>query len=554
MLPKRILAELRDEQFDIYENRVAVRLVDHLNEYLDRRAYELRRICRLFEERSNYSSEARGAHRRSDRICRLWGELIDSNLGQQKAEKTRKEIESLKYRLLGLKDSFLYQRVPVRSSVPNELKMTNLLANDSDYREISLLWSEWSRHGLKVRSSPKQVYSRQQDFCRGFERFCVLVTLRALEQLRLGPAVQDCGTPIGTRSGESLRLPFGLSITFRTDGTLEVFKESAALLRIVSLPTALMGSSLVECESRVVELSHAFSCSDSTQTLILHMSGGFPEGVNIGSDTFRRLQTAGNEPDLGLPKGLAMIPVSPWEIDSVERVARVLRWVIMGAGLLSYPAEVAGSAGKLIASGSFDWFESDERSSRSWIIRHPSATELDGLGLDRSVAELSAQYYRLLAAHTEVSARCKENRGDRRELARLNRQKKSLNREQASTKATLIEADSFAQRFHITLTALVDVTMCPVCPTPPTAGYEFEGGPDGYVRYECREGGTTWGTRICGSCHAKIPVLSVPNVGVPDYHSPGAVDQALGCDVLAIPLSAEDGDVSFLCPQCGASA
>ena len=40
VIPKRILSLVREDQFDIYENRVAVRLVDHLDAYLSRRVTE----------------------------------------------------------------------------------------------------------------------------------------------------------------------------------------------------------------------------------------------------------------------------------------------------------------------------------------------------------------------------------------------------------------------------------------------------------------------------------------------------------------------------------
>ena len=42
--PRRILAEVREEQWDLYENRIAVRLVDSLVTWLRRRIAEVRRV------------------------------------------------------------------------------------------------------------------------------------------------------------------------------------------------------------------------------------------------------------------------------------------------------------------------------------------------------------------------------------------------------------------------------------------------------------------------------------------------------------------------------
>lgn len=41
VVPKRILAVVREDQLDIYENRVAVRLIDHLVTYLGQRVFEV---------------------------------------------------------------------------------------------------------------------------------------------------------------------------------------------------------------------------------------------------------------------------------------------------------------------------------------------------------------------------------------------------------------------------------------------------------------------------------------------------------------------------------
>ena len=55
ILPKRILAEIRQDQIDIYENRVAARLLDNLGGYLNRRIQRLRRISEISEiQRSRF--------------------------------------------------------------------------------------------------------------------------------------------------------------------------------------------------------------------------------------------------------------------------------------------------------------------------------------------------------------------------------------------------------------------------------------------------------------------------------------------------------------------
>src|SRR5262249_55048479 len=80
VVPKRILATVREDQFDIYENRVVVRLVDHLAVYLRRRIREVTRLLRVFEEAAgNHDAAAGGSHWRQRRIYKLWGETLDAS-------------------------------------------------------------------------------------------------------------------------------------------------------------------------------------------------------------------------------------------------------------------------------------------------------------------------------------------------------------------------------------------------------------------------------------------------------------------------------------------
>ncbi|MBA2305832.1 MAG: hypothetical protein H0W08_24810 [Acidobacteria bacterium] len=97
VVPKRILAVVREDQFDIYENRVAVRLVDHLVTYLGRRIFEVSRLLRVFEEAGDHSSlAAGGSHWRQRRIYQLWGDAIDAGEARRKAEQTLRKLKHLK--------------------------------------------------------------------------------------------------------------------------------------------------------------------------------------------------------------------------------------------------------------------------------------------------------------------------------------------------------------------------------------------------------------------------------------------------------------------------
>jgi len=141
VIPKRILSLVREDQFDIYENRVAVRLVDHLDAYLSRRVTEVSRLLRLFNEVGDHSSTAgQGSHWRQKRVYQLWGDSLDAGEARRKAERTLEQLKFLKYSVSGLMDSVLYREVPRRAFVSTTLTMTNILANDVHYRRVAEVW------------------------------------------------------------------------------------------------------------------------------------------------------------------------------------------------------------------------------------------------------------------------------------------------------------------------------------------------------------------------------------------------------------------------------
>ncbi len=118
VVPRRILAVVRDDRFDIYENRVAARLVDRLSTYLEHRIQEVTRLIRVFQEASDYrASTAGGSIWRQQRLYRLWGESIDASEARRTAERTLRDLDLLRQRVGGLKDSVLYREVPRRAEV-----------------------------------------------------------------------------------------------------------------------------------------------------------------------------------------------------------------------------------------------------------------------------------------------------------------------------------------------------------------------------------------------------------------------------------------------------
>ena len=241
--PRRILADIRAERWDLYENRVTVRLVDDLVAWLRRRIAAVRRIRDdVYARMEKIRGSASGTRHRAHRIYTLWGEGWDNSPGEV-AESTLKRLEDLLYKLLGLMDSRLYKLIPVRTRAPGGLRTTNLFGNDDHYRGVARLWHEWSRLAVPRAPSPSELWVRYQDLIRGFDAWCMLVIVRACSQLRLVPVEdEDLGSEI--RPGNAIRLDQGLQIGWDPAGaiTFADTDEGRTLLRFVPLIHGLEGA------------------------------------------------------------------------------------------------------------------------------------------------------------------------------------------------------------------------------------------------------------------------------------------------------------------------
>jgi hypothetical protein len=179
--PRHILARVRYEDWNIYENRVTARLIDRLLVYLNTRIHILQKILNALEKRKNY--EVGGYYRLQNRVYTLWGEAVQDDQIESYARETLEKLQNLEYLLLGLIGSVLYKHVPRRAQVADHLTMTNILLNDPYYRSVGLAWQEWAQHGAVKQKSTWEKYQDYQDTCRGFNRFCLLLVVRGIHSV-----------------------------------------------------------------------------------------------------------------------------------------------------------------------------------------------------------------------------------------------------------------------------------------------------------------------------------------------------------------------------------
>ena len=515
VVPKRILSVMVDDQFDIYENRVAVRLVDHLYRYLCGRLEEIRKLQRLFDE---VRLKPEASHWRLTRVCGLLGQAVLDE-GPGAAAQTRQALESLHYQILQLFDSLLYKAMSPQLQVPPTLKATNILANDRHYRYIGLLWRMWSQYGFKHPKTGAERYHERQDLCRGFDRFCALLVFRALTQLGFelkGEASLEPGIT-------SIRLLDGLGqellLSWNEYDTFTIKKNDQALIRFVPLVAALAlepdAGRLDEtlCSLLAQLPSESAPCFEKPLDVILY-SSDWEQRERLPIHLQQQLQSLGN--DLVHPSSVGMVPVSTYEIDSVERVARATRWVILGSQIMDYPPRISIPVSYVEElTGMANWLRRTDQKDLVRVVRLPSSGEKRKF--DQKLADMISRLVKV-----------------------------------GKTSAFQIELlEAFQKGQEAAFKEFLTWLQCPVC-LRENEPRMMKVSHDDHFECHCVHCDSYWGTRGCGHCGRRFPFVALGGTGStyrPQYV--GWVDDVLGMDVLAVPCWLPNSRGSYICPWCG---
>ena len=514
--PRRIRAEVRVERWDLYENRVAARLVDNLGVWLRRRIAEVRRISDdILSRMKEFDGRApKGNRHRARRIYCLWGEAWNANDAQAIALRTLERLEALLYKVLGLQDSPLYRHVPKQAQVPGALKMTNLFGSDDHYRGVARLWHEWSLLPTRGGFSAVEHYHRQQDLHDGYDAWCLLLVVRACEQLKLEPA-NDAAFEAPLRKGRSVQLNRGLRIEWEPAGGIAIARGENTLARFVplihSLENARTHGALAP---RVKPLVDAVAETEHW-TVVLHPA-------NSGPARFDEIATVGNPPRQGTRGAIDFIRVSPFSLDSVERVARAIRWATLVPQMLAYPPYVPTPP-----NGNFNGHWLAKRNTRWAVVESP------GMGVE-----------------SEIKRSLCETRARREDLERKRDESKQARRPNKRVLADLDKArkeerdwSNFKQSFEAATACINELAICPRCGEQ--AAFKARDMDCFSARCGSESCKAVWELRP--SPEGRIPVF-VPDIEVSSGQAqPAQIDERLGCDVLALPYG--DGSKEFQPPR-----
>ena len=540
--PRRILAEIREEQWDLYENRIAVQLVDNLVIWLRRRVAEVRRVLdEVLARMEEFSGSPSGSRHRADRIYRLWGEAWDSGNRRGIAERTLKRLERLLYRVLGLMDSPLYRRISGHAQTPRGLRMTNLFRSHDDYRGVARLWHEWSRAAPRT-PSPGELHEQRQELHRSFDAWCTLVIVRACSQLRIEPSEdEDLESEIGP--GCAIRLDEDYRIEWEPAGAITLVDNDRVLVRFVPLIHVLEHARTREAVTeRVAPLVEAAAVAPHW-TIVLHpaVPGGPPHDTLAG---------IGNPPCPRATGAIDFIRVSPFSLDSVERVSRAIRWATLVPRMLAYPPAL-----RTLPEPELDrapWL--DKRDDSRWVVvRMPRPGEMSQQEIENRLTEARERLGSLTRERGEIQNALRQVRGDRRRMSALNQKKKNLSGPVRNAKSCVERWEGFERDFEKACAGIAALSKCPAC----GEDADFEAWEHGCFAVRCRTDscGARWELRRDPDTKSRIPVFlpgdsdSMISGVRPTASTSQRVDEVFGCDALAVPIPRDDDDPEFLPPR-----
>ena len=514
--PRRIRAEVREERWDLYENHVAVRLVDNLVVWLRRRHAEVRRIMvDILSRIEELDDTARGGGRhRARRIYRLWGEAWDVGW-QEVAARTLARIERLLYRVLALQDSCLYKQVPRRAQVQRTLRMTNLLNTDDHYRGVARLWRHWSLLPTQGTLSARMHYKQQQDMHERYDAWCMLLVVRACSQLRLAAIDDDLESSLA--KGQTIRLEKSLCILREKGGAIAVRsaqEDGGASCRFVPLLHSL------ECAGTELTLAQRIApivesvAEDRNWTVVLHLSKG-------GPTPYDAIATIGNPPQQDIRGAIDFIRVSPFSLDCVERVARAIRWAMLTPRMLAYPPSVAAPPDESLGKE----LRLEKRDGQWAMVSLPGDHK-------RKQRELEQH---LQAAH----AKCEDLRNDRDDAKRKNRREaQRLLEPFRESKKAVDEWRTFNQSVDAAMAKLDELHTCPRCGE--RAGFHKRANGCFTAKCESESCQARWELRALPDGKGRVPVFAHDG----PTGAPYQIDGLVGCDILAVPNACDGGHLA----------
>lgn len=523
--PKNVLSLVREELLDIYENRVTVRLIDHVLFYLTQRIRDVEKLKNELYDVLNFTDLSQSIYwRNRDRIYYLWGENFEASQQLKVAESTSAFLRKIKQRFLALIDTDLYKAIPRNAQVEATLRNTNILVGDRHYREVAKLWRQLSKWRSRRTKTAQQLFDFYQQIIAGFDAFCCLLCSKVLT---INDHDYGCGFSSDStlpQQGLSYSLvndSYGqnktLNFKWSEDGSIEIQSDELGSLHFIPLVAQLLESAdetvideILDCLRQKVNTN-----SQNKKKIILYF-GTAQDLSRLSSRLGKYLNTIGNELINDNHK-LPLLPVSPFDILSIERVARAIQWWMLSQNYMKYPIKIK-----------LNFPDELLTQNQTWICKTDQRGE-----------------FKLLRPLLE-----NEKATFLRDLRRMTRQAETsgYHKRAADLSQLLSLPDDVLQIYKYLIT-------CPTCNEQLKTSeiqFNFTTLKNNCFTSNCQNCDSEWGLQICGNCSEKYPYIQVSySEPILNGVSVGWIDSVFGRNILAIPRLKDSRVNGYICPWCG---
>lgn len=513
--PQRLLSRRLHLDLDLYENRIAVTLLDpEVPRYLGQRLQELQRLHDTYAEALRALDE--GTFWRRNRIYGLWrGEFEDASAvsdAHHRTQEVSQHLTELLQRTRQLYGSPL--AIELRGKPPGgrSLRLTNVLVNDQHYRRVAQLWKTLVEDRTEQESAADRL-ERLQHRHHAMTGYVAAMIARVLTSMGYEPDVDAATGP--AQPDITLEGPWGpAAFSWTEHDTLRV-GHPAKMTHIIPLATDPFA--LAEARGPGALAAVHSSCTNAVVAYL----GPSPSSVEPASQSLRT--AAENGKPVGDLRHESLVAVTPVEPTSIERIGRTVFRAVLEPALRAFPPEVS----------------------------------IDG---DRVPPRLREVLDGMSFLHLEESTVTVVRPVQHEDRDRLKRALDVVG-DAARRPGWQREHQRFLEPLQRSISAaseqLEKLLHCPVCPAQNHANAWAQRSKSTF-RVECAGCGTSWGLDACGNCGDRFPVLDHPHLDE-DLHvnGHGWVERIVGRDCLSTPCWARiPGQRTFICPtcqQCGAS-
>ncbi len=183
VVPKSLLALESKDEFNIYENKVYARLIDHLERYLQRRCREVEKIEEVIKKSGNFSPDKKLYWPMSRGILELWKEGYGLSADAEGGKGTLLQLKKMLKDIRGLKQTGLYKSIPLKDDVGIKIRLTNVLSHDQHYRHVAHLWYMWQDNSKDIKIEPKNALRLNRLLANAYVNYVRLLIERALVDL-----------------------------------------------------------------------------------------------------------------------------------------------------------------------------------------------------------------------------------------------------------------------------------------------------------------------------------------------------------------------------------